>query len=150
MRAWFSIPILLSGFFLAPSNLFTQSSLDDGFTQLMNAALHGHIERAERLLQEGANLEERDDFGWTALHWASNRPDNLGMIQFLIDHGANLATKDECGQTAMDLSRGRELESNIAVLKKHDAPSNVHGSLFAAVKIGDIEAVWKQLRVERI
>ena len=116
----------------------------------MNAAMEGSIEQAEQLLQEGGDLEERDDFGWTPLHWASNRPDNLGMIQFLIDHGANLATKDECGHTAMDLSRGRELESNIAVLKKNDAPSNVHGSLFAAVKIGDIEAVWKQLRVERI
>ena len=105
----------------------------------MNAAMEGSIEQAEQLLQEGGDLEERDDFGWTPLHWASHRPDNLGMIQFLIDHGANLATKDECGQTAMDLSRGRELESNIAVLKKHDAPSNVHGSIFAAVKIGDIK-----------
>ena len=72
------------------------------------------------------------------------------MIQFLIDHGANLATKDECGQTAMDLSRGRELESNIAVLKKHDAPSNVHGSIFAAVKIGDIKRCGSNCGWERI
>ena len=33
----------------------------------MNAAMEGSIEQAEQLLQEGADLEERDDFGWTSL-----------------------------------------------------------------------------------
>ena len=33
----------------------------------MNAAMEGSIEQAEQLLQEGADLEERDDFGWTPL-----------------------------------------------------------------------------------
>ena len=79
---------LVSGFLTAPFSLFAQPHLHDGATPLMNAAMEGSIEQAEQLLQEGGDLEERDDFGWTPLHWASNRPDNLGMIQFLIDHGA--------------------------------------------------------------
>ena len=38
----------------------------------MNAAMEGSIEQAEQLLQEGADLEERDDFGWTPLPSAVN------------------------------------------------------------------------------
>jgi|GEM_PF-1443207 hypothetical protein len=67
MHGWFSILLLVSGFLTAPLSLFAQSHLHDGAIPLMNAAMEGSIEQAEQLLQEGADLEERDDFGWTPL-----------------------------------------------------------------------------------
>ncbi|OGF65068.1 MAG: hypothetical protein A2Y62_04615 [Candidatus Fischerbacteria bacterium RBG_13_37_8] len=41
-----------------------------GRTALMVAALHGHDEFTELLLQRKAYVNEMDNEGWTALHWA--------------------------------------------------------------------------------
>ncbi|MFL3666941.1 MAG: ankyrin repeat domain-containing protein [Verrucomicrobiota bacterium] len=91
MRGWFSILLLVLGFLTAPFSLFAQSHLHNGATPQMNGAMEGSIEQAKQLLPGGADLEVRDDYGWTPLHRAWNRSDNSGMTHFLIDFGGNLA-----------------------------------------------------------
>lgn len=39
------------------------------------------------LLERGANVQARDDLGWTALDWALKQ-DNAQVVKLLKDHGA--------------------------------------------------------------
>ena len=65
--------------------------------ELIEAVQTGDKARVQRLLQEGASVEERDSEGFTALFWATS-PD---ITQLLLDKGANIEAKDNYGYTAL-------------------------------------------------
>ena len=52
------------------------------------AAVFGLVKIAHALLQQGIKLDEKDDKGGTALHWALMEK-QLDMVAFLLDHGAH-------------------------------------------------------------
>jgi ankyrin repeat protein len=64
---------------------------------LLRAAYSGNVDEVKRLLASGANANERDDMGWTALHHAtgleahSHHPegDHVATAQALLKAGAN-------------------------------------------------------------
>ena len=68
---------------------------EQGFTPLTFAIFNDRIEMAQLLLDAGANLEARDNFGRTALdtaiHWSTSR-ENIEAVQLLLDAGADPQT----------------------------------------------------------
>lgn len=82
------------------------NSIDDDF---INACKNGNLSRAEKLLDEGANIEARDGSDrQTALVFAANRG-HIDIVRMLIDKRANINAQDDKGWTALSEAsyRGR-------------------------------------------
>lgn len=71
--------------------------------QLMNAAKAGNIQAAQDLIAQGANINARNEEGWTPLMLAAlyNRKN---MIELLLKHRANINAQDNNGKTALMLA----------------------------------------------
>ena len=52
----------------------------------------GDTERVRQLLDEGAPVDEKGEYGYTALMWASKRG-HTEVVQLLLDNGASPYTK---------------------------------------------------------
>jgi ankyrin repeat protein len=65
------------------------------------AAENGLLDIASLLIEQGADPDETDHFGNTALHLALPYPD---MIQLLLDSGADVNAKNAMGNTALHLA----------------------------------------------
>ena len=59
-----------------------------GETELHKAARLGYAYMVEQRLLEGANVDERDNAGWSALHEACAY-DKISIVELLLRHGAN-------------------------------------------------------------
>ena len=53
-----------------------------GATALMSVSKVGDLAQAKYLIQNRASVEVKDDYGYTALMWASNRGE-IEMVQYL-------------------------------------------------------------------
>ncbi len=58
--------------------------------KLIEAVKNGEIDRIEILLNDGVDIEQKDDYGWTALNWAAGKG-NTGIVEKLLSSGANIA-----------------------------------------------------------
>lgn len=56
--------------------------------QLIEAAKAGDVNRMQALIEGGENLEQKDDYGWTALNWAAGRGDSA-IVLTLLEAGAD-------------------------------------------------------------
>ena len=59
------------------------------------------IDTARRLLDHGADVNQRDCCGWTALHFAVNSR-NVDMVEVLLSYGADVCVKTVSGLVPMD------------------------------------------------
>jgi membrane-bound inhibitor of C-type lysozyme len=72
--------------------------------QLIEAAKAGDVNRVQALIEGGEDLEQKDDYGWTALNWAAGHGDSAtapcvalppasmqssAIVRHLLDAGAN-------------------------------------------------------------
>jgi [acyl-carrier-protein] S-malonyltransferase len=71
-----------------------------GSTPLTIACLHGHMECVHYLLEEKAELEQRNKFGWTALLTSCSKG-NLMLSGYLISRGADVMAQDKLGRTPL-------------------------------------------------
>ncbi|KAK7714049.1 hypothetical protein SLS63_011853 [Diaporthe eres] len=62
---------------------------DGGWTVLRYAAAHGSRVMVEKLVAEGAQVNNADDNGWTALRWAADR-DYVRICEILIHRKASM------------------------------------------------------------
>jgi len=71
-----------------------------GHTALMRAALDGNTEQVKELLNQGAEINQRDENGRTALMFAViNR--HYDTMKVLLEHGADVNAKSNQGGTAL-------------------------------------------------
>src|ERR1043165_2991854 len=71
------------------SSPFTQNHAQDGRTvQLLAAAGNGETGNVRRLLDEGLNVNVRDEFGFTALMFAA-RSGSAPTVNLLLSRGAD-------------------------------------------------------------
>ena len=56
--------------------------------QLIEATKTDDLNRVHALIEGGDDLQQKDDYGWTALNWAAGRGD-LAIVRLLLEAGAN-------------------------------------------------------------
>jgi hypothetical protein len=71
-----------------------------GMTPLHYAAENGHVEIARLLLQNGADVNAKDNYGWTPLHIAAMYG-HVDIIHLLVENGADLEAQDSIGRRAL-------------------------------------------------
>ncbi|BGP16793.1 hypothetical protein JCM10213_002187 [Rhodosporidiobolus nylandii] len=105
------------------------STLESGFvddappSQLHELAIAGDASALEAFLAgegKAAGLDERDSYGYAALHLAVDRG-NLAAAQVLLTAGADKSLQDEDGNTPLDLARLAEHEDLVALLSSYSA-----------------------------
>jgi ankyrin repeat protein len=84
--------------------------------QLLKAAKSGETDEIQRLLKAGANINAKDDGGWTALFYAA-RWGRTETCSFLIESGADVNAKDDGGWTAFILAAIEGNTETVAFLK---------------------------------
>lgn len=67
---------------------------------LINAAESGDIDQIKRLITNGANINEKDEDGWTPLIMAAEGG-NKAVVELLISKGANVNAKNNYGATPL-------------------------------------------------
>ena len=67
---------------------------------LFDAVKNGNLAEVERLLDHGADLEARDNHGWTPLHWACYWGRAV-IVRTLLERGAVTEVKDRDGYTPL-------------------------------------------------
>jgi hypothetical protein len=68
--------------------------------KLIDAAFMGKVEIARSLIDQGADVNARDESGNTILLTAV-RPYGTGMVKLLVDSGADISAKDQFGFTPL-------------------------------------------------
>ncbi|MCX7788864.1 MAG: ankyrin repeat domain-containing protein [Spirochaetes bacterium] len=68
---------------------------------LIWAAEHNLMGIAQKLLEKGVNVNQRDHFGNTPLHKAVRYPE---MVRLLLDHGALVNARNLMGETPLHLA----------------------------------------------
>jgi E3 ubiquitin-protein ligase mind-bomb len=88
----------------------------------MLAAHQGHIDIVRILLTHGANLEQRDADGDTALHYAcfGNQPD---CISLLLSKGADINSINSTGCSSLHIAINKQLLECTKRLLEHQQPS---------------------------
>lgn len=70
---------------------------------LIEAAKTGDCALLDCLIDEGADLEQRDEYGWTALNWAAGRGET-GMVEHLLSAGANVLNSGRDNRTPYQIA----------------------------------------------
>jgi len=92
------------------------------------------------LVKRGANINAKDNYGYTALRWATQNG-NIPAMKLLLDSGANTEIQDNLGQTP--IFHTNDHEEALSLLMKKGANINAKDregktALRLATQIGDI------------
>ena len=85
---------------------------------LMVAARHSNIEVVSVLLEAGAAVNAKDEYGETPLHGAASWNENPEVISVLLKAGADVNAKDESGETPLHVAVFTQDPEVISVLLK--------------------------------
>jgi hypothetical protein len=120
--------------------------------ELPRCANSGNLERVRELVEGGANIEETNEFGESALMLASLRS-HFGIVVYLVEHGANVAHTDSDGTTALHWACVNGNLPTVKGLLEHGATSTDRDSegmtsLLHAAEYGSLEVVQHLLSSE--
>lgn len=79
------------------------ADIENANVALHQAASYGRLNSVEFLLKNGAQINSKDESGWTAFHYAaeSGCPQSLEIIKYLLENGADGLAKTEGDLTAL-------------------------------------------------
>ena len=108
------------------AELSAAEAYEHGHTALMRAALDGNTEKVKELIQQGANINQRDDIGRTALMFAVINS-HYETMRVLLEYGADVNAESNKGGTAlMGAASDGDLRMVQALL---DGGAHVHARL---------------------
>ncbi len=123
----------------------------NGRTKLMNASKTGNLELAENLIYSKADINAKDNDGWTALMFASRFSASPKMVKLLIKNGADVKQKNNYGVTSLQLAAGFSNSSAIVaeLLDSYEATDSEVLSAFiyavsSSASIQILEAFYKK------
>ena len=90
---------------------------------LQLAAWEGNLPAAKQLLEVGADVDSRDEWGWTALHEAAAKPgrSSTDMTELLLRAGAEVDCITNTGQTPLMISVRKSNKSAASLLLRAGA-----------------------------
>jgi hypothetical protein len=93
--------------------------------EIVQAAQNGFLERVQELITSGANVNEADSRGKTALYWASfdGRAD---VVRVLLAAGANVNYEDRDGRTALYAAILNDHADIVEMLLAAEPPADVN------------------------
>ena len=92
--------------YLAKEPASARSTDAAGYTALHWAAIRGHGELVETLVEAGAEVNAIGGDGGTPLHWACHH-DDVGTVRLLLDGGADPAIRNRWGRTPLHVAARR-------------------------------------------
>ncbi len=122
-------------------------------TALIEAVKAGDYEQVRLLISNGADLNQGDDQGWTALNFAAGRGD-LEMVRLLVESGADIfrTGRDKRTPFMIAVAAGRVATAqylrNAEEQSTAPKPHRVPRSYCKAYRLGDLRsyAGWKEQR----
>ncbi|NOZ19484.1 MAG: ankyrin repeat domain-containing protein [Planctomycetes bacterium] len=72
-------------------------------SEMLHAAKAGDIAAVKRLINAGADIGQKDEYGWTALHILTAKGAMDG-VAFLVEKGADVTAKDNHGYTPLHIA----------------------------------------------
>ena len=100
------------------------------------AAMQGNIEAVKQYLAAGKDVNAKDSFGRTLLHWTADRG-HQEIVEFLIANNADVNTQDMSGNTPLSLARNWSRNEIVEILGKHGGKILI----WEAIQEGSLEAV---------
>lgn len=97
---------------------FNVKDVNLGPSPLRIAAMKGHQEIVNLLLEQGAIVNAFGQTGRTALHWASLKG-KRDIVKMLLDFGADCSVQDELGRTPLDWALIRNHQEIAKQLQEH-------------------------------
>jgi len=98
-------------------NKLTQEEKDK---KLLEASLKGQLEEVKLLIEVGADVNVKDEFGYTPLMEASTN-DQIEVIKLLIESGADVNAKNKFKNTALARAYMYGYEEIFDLLKNYGA-----------------------------
>ena len=80
-------------------------------------AEYGNLAGVKRALQAGANIDAKNNDGWTALISASYK-DHVEVVKYLVSQGANIQVRTNSGNTALMLAKQANRSEIVYFLEK--------------------------------
>lgn len=88
---------------------------------LLDAARKGDLKRIQKLLDSGADVNQRDTTGFTALHWAA-MTNKQEVAKFLIQKKADINAREfQYKLSPLDVARSRGFKDMVGLLIKNGA-----------------------------
>jgi ankyrin repeat protein len=107
--------------------------------QLLEAAEKGRVSQLMELLQKGANVNDKDDDGQTALHRAAARGHKTAVVA-LLTMGADTAERDGKGRTALMTAAEAGSAEVVKLLVAPGAAAALAGEVFKSAGGGKLPA----------
>jgi hypothetical protein len=111
---------------------------------LLKAIYDDDVVEVRRLVAMGVNVDQRDENGATALHYASDKG-QVEVIKVLVEHGADKEAKDAQGCTPLHLAadNGHVEATKLLIELCADKAENVNGQtpMHYAASNGHVEAI---------
>jgi hypothetical protein len=117
-------------------------------TTIISAASNGSVDRLKELLADGADVNEADEEGRTALHWSAGYSE-IECMKALIEAKCDINAVDENSNTALSYAAGYGNEDAVKLLLDHKADvlvKNAEGKTAKDVaEMNDQDAIVKML-----
>lgn len=112
---------------------------------LLDAVKHGDLQAVRAQLKAGANVNQPEGDGATALHWAAHR-DSVDLVTLLLDAGAKAGASNDLGVTPLHLAAANRNAAIMRLLLDKRADANAPAEtgvtpLMEAARSGSVDGV---------
>ncbi|MBS3902564.1 MAG: ankyrin repeat domain-containing protein [Dethiobacter sp.] len=125
------LALVIGGSVYAIKSIDIESFFDDTMlstnpadtTPLINAVIKADIDEVNKLISEGVKLDQKDFYGWTALHWAAI-DGNYEISKAILDAAGNPDATDDFKETPLMKAAGNGHSETVVLLLEYGAEIN--------------------------